>query len=212
MRPLRAILAGAAAAACAARASHPPLPWPPDRSRRARVAPGTAAGPRGHSGRYPSGRSETSSSSGAPNRGLLITGGNKPSIEPGIWTYDGAAGTSSRTSAAPNADGRIAWAGPDDFWTVSDGRPGQAAEAIGTSEERSRAAQRQHAVSLRRRSDRRLLRASRLRSRFLPADAGRRVPRTRRTAGSAANRCRNPRSAPSSCTGTAARWKPNPIR
>ena len=73
---------------------------------------------------------------GTPNRGLLITGGNKPSIEPGIWTYDGSGWHELSNQCGAAQDGRIAWAGPDDFWTVSDGRPGQAAEAIGTSEER----------------------------------------------------------------------------
>ena len=74
---------------------------------------------------------------GAPNRGLLITGGNKPSVEPGIWSYDGAGWHELSNQCGAQQDGRIAWAGPDDFWTVSDGRPGQAAEAAGTSKERA---------------------------------------------------------------------------
>jgi hypothetical protein len=60
-----------------------------------------------------------------PNRGLLITAGNSPSIPPGIWTYDGQ-GWHELATVCGATDGRIAWAGPDEFWTVSDGRPGQA--------------------------------------------------------------------------------------
>ncbi|HUH80670.1 MAG TPA: hypothetical protein VLZ06_05020 [Solirubrobacteraceae bacterium] len=71
-----------------------------------------------------------------PNRGLLITGGKKPSVEPGIWAYDGAGWHELSDQCGAEREGRIAWAGPDEFWTVSDGRPGQAAEGAGTSEER----------------------------------------------------------------------------
>ena len=74
---------------------------------------------------------------GAPNRGLLITAGNKPSIEPGIWSYDGGGWHELSNQCGAQLDGRVAWAGPDDFWTVSDGRPGQAAEAAGTGNERA---------------------------------------------------------------------------
>ena len=77
----------------------------------------------------------------APNRGLLITAGEPPTIEPGVWAYNGVewheltrgqngAGTCGAT------DGRIAWAGPGEFWTVSDGRSGQANEIIGGGSER----------------------------------------------------------------------------
>jgi len=61
----------------------------------------------------------------APNRGLLITAGNPPSIPPGVWAYDGV-GWHELATVCGATDGRIAWAGPDEFWTVSDGRPGQA--------------------------------------------------------------------------------------
>ncbi len=65
-----------------------------------------------------------------PNRGLLITAGNPPTIPAGIWTYDGVAWRELATVCGAT-DGRIAWAAADDFWTVSDGRPGQAgAEGI----------------------------------------------------------------------------------
>jgi hypothetical protein len=61
----------------------------------------------------------------APNRGLLITPGNGNTIPPGVWAYNGA-GWHLLSSVCGATDGRIAWAGPEEFWTVSDGRPGQA--------------------------------------------------------------------------------------
>jgi len=66
----------------------------------------------------------------APNRGLLITAGNPPTIPPGVWWYDGASWREISTVCG-GTDGRIAWAGPDEFWTVSDGRPGQAGSEPG---------------------------------------------------------------------------------
>jgi hypothetical protein len=66
----------------------------------------------------------------APNRGLLITAGNPPTIPPGVWAYDGASWHELATQCGAT-DGRIAWAGPEEFWTVSDGRPGQS-ETEGT--------------------------------------------------------------------------------
>ena len=73
---------------------------------------------------------------GAPNRGLLITGGYEPAVESGIWTYDGERWHELSNKCGAAQEGQIAWAGPDDFWTVSDGRPGQVAEALGTNDER----------------------------------------------------------------------------
>jgi hypothetical protein len=61
----------------------------------------------------------------APNRGLLITAGNPPSIPPGLWAYNGR-GWHELATVCGATDGRIAWSGPEEFWTVSDGRPGQA--------------------------------------------------------------------------------------
>jgi hypothetical protein len=61
----------------------------------------------------------------APNRGLLITEGVSKSIPAGIWTYNGREWRELATVCGAT-DGRIAWSGPDEFWTVSDGRPGQA--------------------------------------------------------------------------------------
>ena len=60
-----------------------------------------------------------------PDRGLLITAGNPPTIPPGLWAYNGQ-GWHELATVCGATDGRIAWAGPDEFWTVSDGRPGQA--------------------------------------------------------------------------------------
>ncbi len=64
----------------------------------------------------------------APNRGLLITDGNPPTIPPGVWAYNGVEWHEIATVCGAT-DGRIAWAGSDEFWTVSDGRPGQASES-----------------------------------------------------------------------------------
>jgi hypothetical protein len=61
----------------------------------------------------------------SPNRGALITAGNGGSITPGVWLYNGSAWRELATKCGAT-DGRIAWAGPDEFWTISDGRTGQA--------------------------------------------------------------------------------------
>jgi hypothetical protein len=67
----------------------------------------------------------------APNRGLLITAGNPPTIPPGLWAYDGR-GWHELATVCGATDGRVAWAGPDEFWTVSDGRPGQVQAGSGS--------------------------------------------------------------------------------
>jgi hypothetical protein len=66
----------------------------------------------------------------SPNRGALITAGNGSTIPPGVWFYNGERWRELATVCGAT-DGRIAWAGPNEFWTISDGRPGQAAEALG---------------------------------------------------------------------------------
>lgn len=66
----------------------------------------------------------------APNRGLLITAGNPPTIPPGLWAYNGQQWHELATVCGAT-EGRIAWAGPDDFWTISDGRPGQVEAGTG---------------------------------------------------------------------------------
>jgi len=60
----------------------------------------------------------------APNRGLLITAGDGSAILPGVWAYDGA-GWKELATVCGATDGRIAWAAENEFWTISDGRPGQ---------------------------------------------------------------------------------------
>lgn len=62
----------------------------------------------------------------APNRGVLITPGNGSTISPGVWIYNGREWSALSDKCGATA-GRIAWAGGNEFWTVSDGRPGQAA-------------------------------------------------------------------------------------
>lgn len=62
----------------------------------------------------------------APNRGLLITAGNGNTIPSGLWAYNGER-WHLLSNVCGASDGRIAWAGPEEFWTVSNGRPGQAA-------------------------------------------------------------------------------------
>lgn len=66
----------------------------------------------------------------APNRGALITAGNGSTVPPGVWLYNGQRWR-ELAAVCGATDGRIVWAGPEEFWTVSDGRPGQAAEALG---------------------------------------------------------------------------------
>jgi hypothetical protein len=62
----------------------------------------------------------------APNRGLLITGGTEPNgpVAAGVYGYDGATWHQLSTVCG-GEQGRIAWAGPDEFWTIADQRAGQ---------------------------------------------------------------------------------------
>jgi hypothetical protein len=59
----------------------------------------------------------------APNHGLLITAGNEV-VPQGLYFYNGVSWHQLSTVCG-GADGRIAWAGPDDFWTVADQQTGQ---------------------------------------------------------------------------------------
>jgi hypothetical protein len=54
----------------------------------------------------------------APNRGVLITAGDK-GMPPGVYAYDGVSWHLYSTVCGGH-EGRIAWAGPTEFWTVSD--------------------------------------------------------------------------------------------
>lgn len=58
----------------------------------------------------------------APNRGVLITGGNPPAVPKGLWAYDGSS-WHLLSNVCGSAAGRITFAGPDEFWTVSDPAP-----------------------------------------------------------------------------------------
>ncbi len=65
----------------------------------------------------------------SPNRGVLITGGTQttPSagvVPMGVYAYDGV-GWHQLSTVCGGRNGRIAWAGPDEFWTIADQRPGQ---------------------------------------------------------------------------------------
>ena len=63
----------------------------------------------------------------APNRGLLITGGTSSEggiVPSGIYAYDGVS-WHELANVCGGAKGRIAWAGPDEFWTISDQRAGE---------------------------------------------------------------------------------------
>jgi hypothetical protein len=69
----------------------------------------------------------------APNRGLLITSGNPPTVPAGVWAYNGVEWHELATVCGAT-EGHIAWAGPGEFWTVSDGRAAQANESTGSLE------------------------------------------------------------------------------
>lgn len=63
----------------------------------------------------------------SPNRGLIITGGTETEggvVPSGIYAYNGVS-WHELANVCGGAEGRIAWAGPDEFWTISDQRAGQ---------------------------------------------------------------------------------------
>jgi hypothetical protein len=58
----------------------------------------------------------------APNRGLLITRGNTAAdVLPGLYAYNGV-GWHQLSTVCGGKEGKIVWAGPDEFWTISDER------------------------------------------------------------------------------------------
>lgn len=129
MRPVRALLRAALAATCLLLAACPALaaaqtgwrleqPAPPEPPPGVRSA--TEAIGLGHIGAI---------SFAAPNRGVLITAGNPPTVPAGVWFYDGHT-WHELSEQCGGSDGRIAWAsdtgGAEEFWTISNGRPGQA--------------------------------------------------------------------------------------
>jgi hypothetical protein len=71
----------------------------------------------------------------APNLGVLTTAGDPPTVAAGIWIYNGQDWRELANKCGAH-DGHIAWAGDTEpepghedaeFWTVAEGRPGQAA-------------------------------------------------------------------------------------
>jgi hypothetical protein len=57
-----------------------------------------------------------------PNRGLLITRGNPDAgVQPGLYAYNGVSWHQLSTVCG-GKEGRVIWAGPDEFWTISDER------------------------------------------------------------------------------------------
>jgi hypothetical protein len=68
----------------------------------------------------------------APNRGVLITAGSG-SVPAGVYAYDGT-GWHLYSTVCGGHHGRIAWAGPTEFWTVSDQWVGEETK-VGNAEE-----------------------------------------------------------------------------
>lgn len=68
----------------------------------------------------------------APNRGLLITAGSE-TIPGGLYYYNGVAWHELSTVCG-GAEGRIAWAGENNFWTISNQQTGQLLEDDGFGE------------------------------------------------------------------------------
>jgi hypothetical protein len=68
---------------------------------------------------------------GEANRCMLITAGNR-GVPAGLYAYDGD-GWYRYSTVCGGHEGRIAWAGPDEFWTVSDQQAGQVVENVSAS-------------------------------------------------------------------------------
>jgi hypothetical protein len=68
---------------------------------------------------------------GEANRCLLISAGNK-GVAAGVFAYDGS-GWYRYSTVCGGHEGRIAWGGPDEFWTVSDQQAGQQIEGVSAS-------------------------------------------------------------------------------
>jgi hypothetical protein len=95
------------------RSQQPPAPPPPE----GQTGPGVPVA-LGHIGQV---------SFWAPNRGLLITAGTEAEggpVQAGLYYYNGVAWRRLSTVCG-GSDGRIAWAGENDFWTISDQQAGQ---------------------------------------------------------------------------------------
>lgn len=72
---------------------------------------------------------------GEANRCMLITAGNG-GVAAGLFAFDGS-GWYRYSTVCGGHEGRIAWAGPDDFWTISDQQAGQATR-VGPGSEKFR--------------------------------------------------------------------------
>lgn len=68
---------------------------------------------------------------GEANRCLLIAAGSR-GVAGGVYAYDGG-GWYRYSTVCGGHEGRIAWAGPDEFWTISDQQAGQAVEGVSAS-------------------------------------------------------------------------------
>lgn len=67
----------------------------------------------------------------APNSGLLIEGGDAGGqpVPAGVYAYNGVVWHQLSTVCG-GGGGRIAWAGPDEFWTIADQRGGQTGNGV----------------------------------------------------------------------------------
>ncbi|MCL2768549.1 MAG: hypothetical protein FWD42_00365 [Solirubrobacterales bacterium] len=119
---IAALLASSASAAGGWHSAQP-LPEPAPEGERSIEVPV----PLGHIGQI---------SFWAPNRGVLITQGTE-AVAPGLFYYNGVSWRRLSTVCG-GTDGRIAWAGPDDFWTISDMQVGQRSGPGGVSESEGR--------------------------------------------------------------------------
>jgi hypothetical protein len=129
-KPRALVLTGALCAALAVLASGPPSPataadgsatWQFAPAIAPPPPPGVAASP------YPVAVGAVGDIEfWAPNRGLLISAGDPGGtpVPMGIYAYDGVSWHQLSTVCG-GTDGRIAWAGPDEFWTIADQRAGQ---------------------------------------------------------------------------------------
>ena len=154
----------------------------------------------------------------SPNRGLLIDEGTagcattdtSATVPCGLYAYNGE-GWHLLSNVCGSGEGSIAWAGPDEFWTISDQRPGQSTGAVAVERQK---------VSLCHFLDGRVVAS--YATQFLREGTELRLPNSYRpmnaaaclsptTAGSAANSGSHRTRARSTCTGTA-RASPPSIR
>jgi hypothetical protein len=64
------------------------------------------------------------------NRGALITSGIGRVIPSGVWEFNGVS-WHELSEVCGGSDGRVIWAGPEEFWTIANGRSGQQANIHG---------------------------------------------------------------------------------